>query len=223
MISVKEVRKTFTTAAGKFEALKGINLSIGKGEFAAVIGKSGSGKTTLMNMLAGIDKPTSGELYVSEKAVHTMTENQLSKWRGRNVGIVFQFFQLLPTLSVIENIMLPMDFCNNYAMSERKEIAIKLLKQLDLEDQAYKFPAALSGGQQQRAAIARALANDPPILLADEPTGNLDTATANEVFSLFKQLSQTGKTIILVTHDQDIAGRCSRIIKLADGNIVQEV
>lgn len=220
LINLNSVKKTFTTSQTTFDALKGVSLTINKGEFAAVIGKSGSGKTTLMNMIAGIDNPTSGEIFIGEKAIHTMSENQISKWRGINVGTVFQFFQLLPTLSIIENVMLPMDFCNTFSISERKERAFGLLQQVGIEDQAYKFPTALSGGQQQRAAIARALANDPPIILADEPTGNLDTATANDVFSIFNNLVQSGKTLIIVTHDQDIASRCSRTIKLSDGQVV---
>jgi putative ABC transport system ATP-binding protein len=220
IISLKNIRKTFMTSAGEFDALKGIDLSIDKGELIAVIGKSGSGKTTLMNMIAGIDKPTSGEIFIEEKAIHSMSENQVSKWRGINVGVVFQFFQLLPTLSVIENVMLPMDFCNTYPMSQRKERAISLLEQVKIEDQSYKFPSALSGGQQQRVAIARALANDPSIILADEPTGNLDSATANDVLNIFRDLVQRGKTIIIVTHDQDITAQCSSSIRLADGRIV---
>lgn len=220
LLKVQNAKKTFISSAGTFEALKGINLTINPGEFVSVVGKSGSGKSTLMNMIAGIDKPTSGEIFIGARAIHAMSENQLSKWRGVNVGVVFQFFQLLPTLSVLENVMLPMDFCNTFPLSQRKVRALGLLKQVGIEDQAYKFPTALSGGQQQRAAIARALANDPPIILADEPTGNLDSTTSNDVFGIFNDLVRTGKTIIIVTHDQDIAGRCSRTIKLADGQIV---
>lgn len=220
LIRLNTVKKTFTSSAGEFEALKGISLCINKGEFVSVVGKSGSGKTTLMNMLAGIDRPTSGEVFVGEKAVHSMSENQISRWRGSDLGIVFQFFQLLPTLSVIENVMLPMDFCNAYPISERKYRAFDLLKQVGIEEQAYKFPASLSGGQQQRAAIARSLANDPPIILADEPTGNLDTTTAKDVLNIFGNLAEKGKTLIIVTHDQDIARQCSRTIKLSDGLVV---
>jgi len=220
LIRLNTVKKTFTSSAGEFEALKGISLCINKGEFVSVVGKSGSGKTTLMNMLAGIDRPTSGEVFVGEKAVHSMSGNQISRWRGSNLGIVFQFFQLLPTLSVIENVMLPMDFCNAYPISERKYRAFDLLKQVGIEEQAYKFPASLSGGQQQRAAIARSLANDPPIILADEPTGNLDTTTAKDVLNIFGNLAEKGKTLIIVTHDQDIARQCSRTIKLSDGLVV---
>ncbi|HYF81829.1 MAG TPA: ABC transporter ATP-binding protein [Clostridia bacterium] len=220
LINLRDIKKTFITSAGTFDALKGISLTVDKGEFVSVIGKSGSGKSTLMNMISGIDKPSSGEILIGERIIHSMSENQVSKWRGINVGVIFQFFQLLPTLSVIENIMLPMDFCNTFHVSQRKERAFSLLKQVGIDDQAYKFPTALSGGQQQRVAIARALSNDPPIILADEPTGNLDTATANDVFSIFNELVRSGKTLIIVTHDQDIAGQCSRTIKLADGQII---
>jgi len=220
LINLYDVRKSFKTSSTTFDALKGINLTIESGEFVSIVGKSGSGKSTLMNMIAGIDKPSSGEVFIREKAIHSMSENQISKWRGVNVGVVFQFFQLLPTLSVIENVMLPMDFCNTYPISERKDRAFRLLNQVGIENQAYKFPTTLSGGQQQRAAIARALANDPPIILADEPTGNLDSRTAKDVFSIFDKLVGIGKTLIIVTHDQDIAGRCSRTIKLSDGQIV---
>lgn len=220
LINLLNVKKTFQTSAGTFHALRGIGLTVNKGELLSVVGKSGSGKSTLMNVIAGIDRPTSGEIFIGEKAVHSMSENQIAKWRGINVGVVFQFFQLLPTLSVIENVMLPMDFCNTFPSSGRKERALGLLKQVGIEDHAYKFPAALSGGEQQRAAIARALANDPPIVLADEPTGNLDSTTANDVFAIFNELVFTGKTVVIVTHDRDIAERCSRTIKLADGQIV---
>lgn len=219
LINLNTIKKTFINSAGTFNALKGINLNINKGEFVSVIGKSGSGKTTLMNMIAGIDKPTSGEIFIGDKAIHSMSENEISKWRGKNIGIVFQFFQLLPTLSIIENVMLPMDFCNTFPKAKRKERALNLLKQVGIEDQAYKFPTSLSGGQQQRAAIARALANDPSIIVADEPTGNLDTVTASAVFGIFNDLIQDGKTLIIVTHDQDIASRCTRTIKIVDGNV----
>jgi putative ABC transport system ATP-binding protein len=219
LISLNTVKKTFFTSAGAFDALKGINLTIDKGEFVSIVGKSGSGKSTLLNMITGIDKPTSGEVVIGEKDIRTMSESRISKWRGTNIGLVFQFFQLIPTLSVIENIMLPMDFCSMYSMSQRKERALSLLAQVGIEDQAHKFPNTLSGGQQQRAAIARALANDPPIVVADEPTGNLDSATSTDIFNIFQELIRCGKTLIIVTHDQDIANRSSRIVKLSDGLI----
>lgn len=219
LITIKNLKKSFITTAGTFDALKGITLHINQGEVVAIVGKSGSGKSTLMNMIAGIDIPTSGDIIVGDKTILSMNKNQMAKWRGTSIGIVFQFFQLLPTLTVIENVMLPMDFCKTLPLTHRKKRALELLKMVGIEDQAYKFPTALSGGQQQRTAIARALANDPSIILADEPTGNLDSATANEVFDLFGDLARTGKTVIIVTHDQDIANRCSRTIKLTDGLI----
>lgn len=219
LINLNAVNKTFITSAGTFDALKDISLSINKSEFVSIVGKSGSGKSTLLNMITGIDKPTTGEVVIGDKAIQTMSENQISKWRGTNVGIVFQFFQLIPTLSVIENVMLPMDFCNRFPISQRRERAMDLLELVGIADQRYKFPNTLSGGQQQRAAIARSLANDPPIVVADEPTGNLDSATSKDIFDIFEGLVCNGKTLIVVTHDQDIASRCSRTIKLADGLI----
>ena len=188
----------------------------------AVVGKSGSGKSTLINMITGIDRPTSGQVLVGDTAVHTLNEGQIAEWRGRNVGVVFQSFELLPTLTVIENIMLPMDFCNMYTMSQREERAMHLLEQVEMVDHAYKLPTAISGGQQQRVAIARALANDPPIIVADEPTGNLDSVTAGSIFKLFKGLVDNGKTILMVTHDLDLARGVSRTVILADGEIVDE-
>jgi putative ABC transport system ATP-binding protein len=220
LIELRRVVKTFTSAAGSFTALKFINLAIQTGEFVAVVGKSGSGKTTLMNMITGIDRPSGGEVIVGEERISRMGEGQLAIWRGSTVGIVFQFFQLMPTLTVIENVMLPMDFCHKYRPAERRERAMDLLAQVDLTDNAHKLPSALSGGQQQRAAIARALANDPPILVADEPTGNLDSATAEAIFQLFERLVEKDKTIVVVTHDHELANRCSRRIYLADGMIV---
>ncbi|MHB8127635.1 MAG: ABC transporter ATP-binding protein [Mobilitalea sp.] len=219
LINISNLKKKFTTAAGNFDALKGIDLNVNQGELIAVVGKSGSGKSTLMNMIAGIDKPSSGEIIIGDKSIQTMSENQIAKWRGVTIGVVFQFFQLLPTLTVLENVMLPMYFNKTYPLSKRKERALDLLKQVGIEDQAYKFPTALSGGQQQRTAIARALANAPSIILADEPTGNLDSVSANDVFTIFNKLVETGKTVIIVTHDQDIANRCSRTIRLIDGLI----
>ncbi len=218
-IQLKNIKKSFTTSAGTFDALKGIDLTVGKGEFISVVGKSGSGKTTLMNMISGIDHPSSGEVIIEGNPIQALSQNKLSKWRGSSVGVVFQFFQLLPTLSVLENVMLPMDFGNTFSTGERKDRAMELLKQVGIEDQAYKFPTALSGGQQQRTAIARALANDPPILIADEPTGNLDSSTAQDVFRIFRHLVEQGKTVIIVTHDQDIADQCNRKVILADGQI----
>jgi ABC-type lipoprotein export system ATPase subunit len=222
LIELQQVVKTYRSAAGDFTALKNVDLQIGSGEFVAVIGKSGSGKSTLINMITGIDRPTSGEVLVGDTAVHTLSEGKLAEWRGRNVGVIFQFFQLLPTLTVIENLMLPMDFCHMYSRRERRERAMHLLEQVELADHARKLPSALSGGQQQRVAIARAMANDPPILVADEPTGNLDSKTAESVFRLFESLVDQGKTILMVTHDRDLAERVTRTVIIADGEIIEE-
>jgi ABC-type lipoprotein export system ATPase subunit len=222
LIECRRLVKTYRSGAGDVMALKDVDLEVDAGEFVAVIGKSGSGKSTLVNMVTGIDRPTSGEVLVGDTAIHKLSEGQLAQWRGRNAGVIFQFFQLLPTLTVIENIMLPMDFCHMYSTRERKERALYLLEQMEIKDQAFKLPSALSGGQQQRAAIARALANDPPILLADEPTGNLDSKTAESVFRLFEKLVSQGKTIMMVTHDRDLAKRATRTIMLSDGEIIEE-
>lgn len=222
IIDLRDVNKYYKTAVGDFRALKDVELQINAGEFVSVIGKSGSGKSTLLNMITGIDRPSTGEVYVNGTAVHELNENRMARWRGLNLGIVFQFFQLLPTISVIENIMLPMDFCRTYPMREREKRALELLELVELADHAYKLPTALSGGQQQRVAIARALANDPPIVIADEPTGNLDSKTAEAVFTLFNNLTQKGKTIIIVTHDSGLAKRTHRTALIADGEIVNE-
>jgi ABC-type lipoprotein export system ATPase subunit len=222
LIELRSVQKSYKTAVGDYPALKDINLKINAGEFVSVIGKSGSGKTTLTNMITGIDRPTSGEVWVNDTAVHTLSESQMARWRGKNLGIVFQFFQLLPMISVVENIMLPMDFCKSYPMREREPRALHLLDLVGLADHAYKLPSALSGGQQQRVAIARALANDPPLLIADEPTGNLDSKTAESVFTLFNELVSQGKTIIIVTHDSGLAKRTNRTALITDGEIVNE-
>jgi ABC-type lipoprotein export system ATPase subunit len=222
LIQMRDIEKTFSTAAGDFTVLKGIDVDFNPGEFVGIIGKSGSGKSTLINMITGIDRPTSGEIVINDFAVHRMNENRLAVWRGRNLGIVFQFFQLLPMLSLLENIMLPMDFCNMYPSRQRKERALELLRMVEMEDHAYKLPTAISGGQQQRVAIARALANDPPILLADEPTGNLDSKTAEVIFKMFEDLAKQGKTVIMVTHDSSLAQRVSRTLLIVDGEIVNE-
>src|SRR5215217_9601210 len=223
MIDLSDVHKYYKTAIGDYHALNSIDLQINTGEFVSIIGKSGSGKSTLLNMITGIDRPTSGEVHVNGTAVHELNENRMARWRGKNLGVVFQFFQLLPTISVIENIMLPMDFCRTYPMREREQRALALLEMVELADHAYKLPTALSGGQQQRVAIARALANDPPIVIADEPTGNLDSKTADAVFSLFERLVGGGKTILMVTHDRDLATRGTRAVVVADGEIVEEI
>ncbi len=222
LIVMNEVVKTFQTSAGPFTALKSVDLRVNPGEFVAIIGKSGSGKSTLLNMLTGIDRPTSGSVHVAGTAVHRLSEGQLAKWRGKNLGIVFQFFQLLPTLSLIENVMLPMDFCNLYTPAERKKRAMGLLELVEMGDHAHKLPSAVSGGQQQRAAIARALANDPPIVVADEPTGNLDSRTAQSIFDLFEVLAYGGKTIVMVTHDADLAKRVDRAVIVSDGEVIDQ-
>jgi ABC-type lipoprotein export system ATPase subunit len=221
-VRLRNLEKTYFNAAGKFPALKGLNADFRQGEFIAVIGRSGSGKSTLINVVTGIDRPTSGEIFVGDVAVHTLTENQMAVWRGRNVGVVFQFFQLLPMLSLLENIMLPMDFCNMYTPRERKKRAMHLLELVDMPEHANKLPWAISGGQQQRVAIARALANDPPLLVADEPTGNLDSVTAESVFRIFEDMISRGKTVLMVTHDSSLAQRVTRTVLLADGEIVNE-
>jgi ABC-type lipoprotein export system ATPase subunit len=222
LIELRQVVKSYQTAAGPFAALKGVDLRVDTGEFVAVVGKSGSGKSTLTNMVTGIDRPSSGQVFVGDTAIATMGENKLAAWRGRNVGVIYQFFQLLPTLTVIENVILPMDFCHTYNSRQRVARAMDLLAQVEVPEQAHKLPSALSGGQQQRVAIARALANDPPILVADEPTGNLDTKTADSVFQLFARLVDQGKTILMVTHDQDLAKRVTRTVILNDGEIIEE-
>lgn len=219
LIELSKVSKKYRNEAGEYAVLNTIDLLVNRGEYLAVLGKSGSGKSTLINMITGIDRPTSGEVYISGTAVHSLDENQAAIWRGRNVGIVFQFFQLIPTLTVIENVMLPMDFCNTFP-GERKERAMRLLDKIDLARHADKFPTALSGGERQRVAIARALANDPPLLIADEPTGNLDSRTSESIYAIFDDLAAEGKTLVVVSHDQNIPRKASRTITMADGKIV---
>lgn len=222
IIDMQNVDKFYKTAVGDYRALTEVDLQINAGEFVSIIGKSGSGKTTLLNMITGIDRPSKGEVWVNDTAVHELNENRMARWRGKNLGVVFQFFQLLPMISVIENIMLPMDFCRMYTPAERRKRAMELLDLVELADHAHKLPTALSGGQQQRVAIARALANDPPVIIADEPTGNLDSKTAESVFALFNSLVKKGKTIIIVTHDSAMAKRTHRTALIADGEIVNE-
>jgi len=222
LIKLKDVVKTYKTEAGDFIALKNINLSIGRGEFVGVIGKSGSGKSTLINMITGIDRPSRGEVFIADTAIHKLNETRMAQWRGNNLGIVFQFFQLLPILSVLENVMLPMDFCNKYSQKQRKERAMEVLDLVGVAQHAHKLPSQLSGGEQQRVAIARALANDPPIIMADEPTGNLDSKTSAIVFEVFEKLVDAGKTIVMVTHDNDLAQKVNRTIIIADGEIIEE-
>jgi ABC-type lipoprotein export system ATPase subunit len=222
IIELRNVHKAYTSAAGDFLALKGIDMEISAGEFVSIIGKSGSGKSTLLNMITGIDRPTAGEVFVNDTAVHGLDENQLAGWRGESMGIIFQFFQLLPALSLMQNVILPMDLAGKYKPRERRERAEHLLEIVDLAEQRHKLPSMVSGGQQQRAAMARALANDPPIIIADEPTGNLDSKTSETVFDLFNQLVDQGKTIIIVTHDSSLAQRAHRTALITDGEIVNE-
>jgi putative ABC transport system ATP-binding protein len=219
-IQVEDVVKTYPVASGEFVAVDGLSLDVAFGEFVAVVGRSGSGKTTLLNLLAGIDRPTSGTVRAVGADLGRLSESGLAAWRGRNVGLVFQFFQLLPTLTVAENVMLAMDFAGKVPAGQRRARALRLLDRVGVADQADKLPSALSGGQQQRAAIARALANDPPLLLADEPTGNLDSATADAVLALFAELNADGQTIVVVTHERDVRAVAGREVTLSDGHIV---
>ena len=220
LIELRSVVKVYNSLAGSVTALNGIDLQIFQGEFLVVTGKSGSGKTTLVNMLTGLDRSTSGEIWVDGEPLHKFGPEKAAKLRGRTMGVVFQTFELLPTLTVLQNVMLPMDFAWHYPRWEQRKRAMSLLEQVDIADHAKKLPTALSGGQQQRLSIARAMANDPAILVADEPTGSLDSATANAVIDIFEGLVQEGRTVFLVTHDKDIAKRGSRVITLSDGEIV---
>jgi putative ABC transport system ATP-binding protein len=220
LISLNHISKTFQTPAGSFSALKDINLEINRGEFVGLVGKSGSGKSTLLNMIGGIDRPSSGSVEVGDTSVQKLPENKLALWRGKNVGFVFQFFQLLPTLTAAENVMLPMDFCKTIPVRERRRRALSLLERVGVSPQADKLPATLSGGEQQRVAIARALANQPSIVLADEPTGNLDSATAVSVFDLFREMASAGTTVVIATHEADIARVIDRTVEISDGAIV---
>jgi putative ABC transport system ATP-binding protein len=219
LILLEQVEKVYKTKAGPLKVLKGVNLAIREGEFVAIVGPSGSGKSTLINMITGIDRPTSGEVFVAGQRLTRLSENAVAKWRGKNVGVVFQFFQLLPTLTVLENVMMPMHYVGTYP-GQRKGRAMDLLELVDLPDVAHKYPSQISGGQQQRAAIARALANDPPLLVGDEPTGNLDLVSAGIMFALFEDLVAHGKTIVMVTHDRDLAGQIPRVEEVRDGQLV---
>ena len=219
IVDLKNITKTFELTGQKIPVLKGISLSLNSGEFAAIVGPSGHGKSTLLNMMTGIDRPSSGDVIVNHQNLQDLSEDQLSGWRGKNIGIVFQFFQLLPALSLLQNVILPMDFVRQYTPKERRERAEFLLNMVGLEDQMHKLPGLVSGGQQQRAAIARALANDPPLIVADEPTGNLDVKTSEDVFGLFLDLSNQGKTVVMVTHNEDLACRANRRIEVINGLI----
>jgi putative ABC transport system ATP-binding protein len=219
VIDMRDVTKTYKTASGSFTSLRNISLRVQAGDFLAVVGRSGSGKSTLLNMITGIDRPTSGEVHVAGAAVHRLGQQALASWRGLNVGVVFQFFQLLPTLTVAENVMLPMDFCATCPAKERRQRALALLDRFGIAEQADKLPSALSGGQQQRAAIARALANDPPLLVADEPTGNLDSRTAVDVLELFAAVAASGTTVVMVTHGQEAKSYTTSTVELVDGAV----
>lgn len=219
LITLEGVRKIYKTKAGPLEVLKGVDFTVGEGEFVAIVGPSGSGKSTLINMITGIDRPTEGEVYVAGERLTKMSENQVAKWRGRNVGVVFQFFQLLPTLTVLENVMMPMNYVGTYR-GKRKQRAMQLLELVDLPEVAHKYPSQISGGQQQRAAIARALANEPKLIVGDEPTGNLDSVSAALMFQMFEELVEQGTTMVMVTHDKDLAGQVPRVVEVRDGRIM---
>lgn len=219
IVEVKDVTKSFPVGDTEVTILKGVSLTVQPGEFVAIVGPSGNGKSTLLNMMTGIDRPSTGEVYVTGQPLHKMTENQMAIWRGQHLGIIFQFFQMLPSLSLVQNIILPMEFAGKYTRQDRKERAMDLLDLVGMADQADKLPSMVSGGQQQRAAIARSLANDPPMIVGDEPTGNLDAKTANEVFNIFYTLVESGKTMLMVTHDRELAGRIPRLVEVRNGLI----
>ena len=222
LIALRSVGKSYELPSGSFRALDGVDLTTTSGEYVAIVGKSGSGKSTLLNLIAGIDRPTEGAIVVAGANVAALDESSSATWRGRAIGLVFQFFQLLPTLTALDNVMLPMDFAGLYRPVERRSRALGLLERMGVADQANKLPAALSGGQQQRVAIARALANDPPLLLADEPTGNLDSQTAEMILAIFRELADDGKTVVMVTHERDARSAVDRTITLHDGRIVAD-
>ena len=219
LIKIRGLIKTYQTGAGSFDALRGIDLVVNHGEYIGVIGKSGAGKTTLINMISGVDSITSGEVFVNGTSVHDLKEDKLSQWRGKNVGVIYQSFNLLPMLSLRDNITLAMDFCGNYKRGESEGRAMDLLDQVELREHAHKPPAYISGGQKQRVAIARALANDPDLILADEPTGRLDSVTSETIFKVFDDLVSKGKTILMVSHDRSLARRVDRVVELTDGKI----
>jgi putative ABC transport system ATP-binding protein len=220
LVGLENVGKVFKTRAGPFTALRDVDLQIQGGEFVAIVGPSGSGKSTLINMITGIDRPTSGEVHVAGERLTGMSENRVAKWRGRNVGVVFQFFQLMPTLTILENVMMPMRYCGTYK-GQQRERAMEMMELVQVPETADNYPSQISGGQQQRAAIARALVNDPKLIVGDEPTGNLDTISAGLVFELFEELVLQGKTIVMVTHDRELAGRIPRVEEVRDGRIVE--
>ncbi len=222
LIRLRQVVKVYRTAAGDFPALKGLDLDVEAGEFLAITGKSGAGKTTLVNMITGTDALTSGVVEVGGVNIHQLDENRRALWRGRHLGVIYQSFHLLPNLTLLDNILLPMDFCGLYRRRASRERAMDLLRQMEMADHAHKLPSQISGGQQQRVAIARALANDPPLIVADEPTGRLDSVTAEVIFRIFQQLVAQGKTLVMVTHDRTIAGRVSRMLTIQDGEVLNQ-
>ena len=222
LIDLQQIVKKYRSLAGEVIALKGIDLQVKQGEFLVIMGKSGAGKTTLVNMITGLDRCNSGEIWVAETPVHKLKPEKAARWRGQTIGVVFQTFELLPTLTVLQNVTLPMDFANRYSIRQQRKRAIHLLEQVEIAEHAHKPPTAVSGGQQQRVAIARAMANDPPILVADEPTGSLDSVTSEAVIDVFEELVNQGKTVVLVTHDEDVAKRGTRTITLADGEIIAD-
>jgi len=222
LIKIESLVKTYPTGAGPFDALRSIDLTLYPGEYVGVIGKSGAGKTTLINMISGIDQITSGHVFVNGTAVHTLKEDALAQWRGLNLGVIYQSFNLLPMLSLRDNITLAMDFCGQYRPGKSEQKAMQLLEEVELAEHAHKPPAYISGGQKQRVAIARALANDPAVILADEPTGRLDTATAETIYEIFERLIRRGKTILMVSHDRSLSKRVERVVELADGQIVSD-
>ena len=221
-IRMRAVKKNYKTATGEFPALKGIETYIYAGEFIGILGKSGAGKSTLVNMLTAVDHLSAGEIWVGDVAVHTLNENQAAIWRGRNLGVIYQSFQLMPTLSLVDNVLMPLDFCGTFRPRLSAQRAMELLREVELEEHARKLPASISGGQQQRVAIARALINDPPLIVADEPTGRLDSVTAEAILAIFERLVEQGKTIVMVTHDTSFLDRFTRVLWIADGKIVSE-
>lgn len=221
LIRARGLVKKYRTAAGDFTAIKGIDLDVYPGEFLGIVGKSGAGKSTLVNLLTGVDYLTDGEVWIDGVPVHQLDENQRAQWRGSHIGLIYQAFHLMPTLSLLDNVMLPMDFTGLYHGLTSPKRAMALLRQVGLEEHARKPPTAISGGQQQRVAIARALINDPPVIVADEPTGRLDSATAELIFDMFQELLEQGKTLVMVTHDRSLEQRVSRVIEIADGVIAQ--
>lgn len=222
LIQLRNVNKTYPSSSGDFPALKSVDADFYRGELVGIIGKSGAGKSTLVNMITGVDQLTSGEIWFEDTPIHQLSEDRKALWRGQKVGVVYQTFQLIPTLSLLDNILLPMEFCGLYRRGKSENRALELLRAVELEDHAFKKPSAISGGQQQRAAIARALANDPPVIIADEPTGNLDTVTAETIFQLFERLVEQGKTVIVVSHDPSLEERATRLMRITDGELSEE-